>query len=215
MNKGMTGTRARIIVTTSHRPSQRARSFVKELASVLPYAIKLNRGKATIQDLYYEAYSYGAERVIIVGLKKGNPGVLRVYKPGEPPDETLQLIATISLSGVRLRRETPGSQRIFQTRRLALDASRVYSEEASQVIDTLAYSMLAKILVNPDEDTLLNYDVVAIAEEQKNLLELSFLCTRTKRVCGPTLRIQAVTDLRSNIHIYLGSKEVVPYKPRG
>jgi len=207
--------RARIIVTTSHRPSQRARSFAKELASVLPYAIKLNRGKMTLQDLYYEAYAYGAERVIVIGVKKGNPGVLRAYEPGEPPEEELHLVSTITLAGVRLRRETPGSQRIFQTRRLALDASRVHSEEASRVVDTLAYSMLAKILVNPDEDTLLNYDVVAVAEEQPKMLEVTFICTHTRRVCGPTLRIVAATDLRSGTHIHLGTREVVPYKHRG
>ncbi len=201
--------RARIIVTTSHRPSQRARSFAKDLASVLPMAVKINRGKATLQDLYYEAYARGAERVIIVGLKKGNPGVLRVYKPGALPQEGLQLVSTISLRGVRLRRETPGSQRVFGVRSLGLDASGVSSEEAARVVDVLAKSLLARIILDRDEWE--RYDVVAEAREAGRRLELVFICPHTGRVCGPTLRIHAVTDAEAGIHVYLEKGEVLPY----
>lgn len=201
--------RARVIVTTSHRPSQRVRSFAKDLASVLPEAVKINRGKATLNDLYYEAYARGAERVIIIGMKKGNPGVLRVYKLGALPEEGLQLISTVSLSGVRLRRETPGSQRVFRVKSLGLDASNVHSEEAARVVDVIAKSFLAKIVL--DQDQWEKFDVVAVAEEKKGYLELSFICPHTRRVCGPTLRIAAVTDVESRIHIYLEKGEVLPY----
>ncbi len=201
--------RARIIVTTSHRPSQRVRSFAKDLASVLPEAVKMNRGKATLQDLYYEAYARGAERVIVVGMKKGNPGVLRVYKLGALPEEGLQLLSTISLSGVRLRRETPGSQRVFNVKSVGLDAQRIHSEEAARAVDTLAKSFLARIVL--DEDQWERFDVIGVAEEKKGYLELVFICPHTRRVCGPTLRITAVTDVESKIHVYLVKGEVLPY----
>ena len=202
-------TRARILVTTSHRPSQRVRSFAKDLASVLPEAVKINRGKATLQDLYYEAYARGAERVIIVGVKKGNPGVLRVYRPEPLPEEGLRLVSTISLSGVRLRRETPGSQRVFNVKTLGLDATGVNSEEAARVVDVLAKSFLARIVL--DRDQWEKYDVIAKAEEKKGHIELAFICPHTGRICGPSLRIIAVTDAEAGIHIYLEKGEVLPY----
>ena len=201
--------KARVIVTTSHRPSQRVRSFAKDLASVLPEAVRINRGKATLQDLYYEAYARGAERVVVVGMKKGNPGVLRIYKPGMVPEEGLQLISTISLAGVRLRRETPGSQRVFRVKTLGLDARKVSSEEAARVVDVLSKSFLAKIVLG--EDQWERFDVVAVAEEKKGHLELTFICPHTRRICGPTLRITAVTDVESRIHVYLEKGEVLPY----
>jgi U3 small nucleolar ribonucleoprotein protein IMP4 len=204
----MTVKSARIIVTTSHRPSQRARSFAKDLASVLPQAVKINRGKMTLQDLFYEAYARGAERVIIIGLKKGNPGILRVYKP-DVMSSQLEHIATISLRGVRLRRETPGSQRVFETRSLALDAVDVNSEEAARVVDVLAKSMLARIILDRDEWE--RFDVVAVAKEAGGILELTFICPHTRRVCGPTLRIAAVTDVEAGVHVYLEKGEVLPY----
>ncbi len=205
--------RAKIIVTTSHRPSQRARSFAKDLASVLPNAIRINRGKMTLTDLYYEAYTRGAERVVIIGLKKGNPAILRVYRLGALPEEGLQQLATITLAGVKLRRETPGSQRIFGTHSLAIDARNVHSEEAARVVDVIAKSFLAKILVgNIDEELLEKFDVIASVRETKENLEVVFMCPHTGRVCGPTLRVTAVTDLDAKIHVYIPKREVLPAK---
>ncbi|AEM39787.1 Brix domain protein [Pyrolobus fumarii 1A] len=206
--------RARIIVTTSHRPTQRVRSFAKDLASVLPEAVKINRGKATLQDLYYEAYNYGAERVVIIGVKKGNPGVIRVYKPGALPEEGLQLMATISLRGVRLRRETPGAQRIFGVKKLGIDARRVNSEEAARVVDVVLKSFLGKLVLH-GEDEWEKYDVIGLMEEKGGIVELTFLCPHTRRVCGPTLRISAVTDAEAKVHVYLEKREVLRYAATG
>jgi U3 small nucleolar ribonucleoprotein protein IMP4 len=184
--------RARILVTTSHRPSQRVRSFAKDLAAVLPEAVKLNRGKSSLRDLYYDAVGLGAERVVVVGVWKGNPGTIRVYAVPEPPEAGLKLMSEIVLAGVTLRREIPGSQKVMATRRLALSLANVPTR-LHQVLDTLSRSFLASLLL--DDSRLEHYDVVAYVEHHgAEGLVLTFKCTGTGRVCGPKLRIVRVVD---------------------
>ncbi len=92
----------RIIVTTSRRPNRRIRSFVKELVETIPGSIKLTRGHLSMQDLAFEAQNLGADRVIIVADRRGNPGIMRVYKPEK--NELVNIVSFI-IKGVTLARE--------------------------------------------------------------------------------------------------------------
>ena len=195
-----------IIVTTSHRPTQRVRSFVKDLASVLPYAVKVNRGKASLLDLYYDAVAIGAKRVVIVGAKKGNPGIIRVYAPREPPDIGLDEIVVISLSGVKLRREHPEAQKTFNTRSLGVDVRGVGDEIVKRVADTLVRAFLAKLVIF-DEDVEKVDVLMKLRIEEKELV-MTFVCSTTGRVCGPTLRVVAVRDNVAGYRVYIpGARE--------
>ncbi len=181
----------RILVTTSHRPSQRVRSFAKDLASVLPEAVKVNRGKSSLRDLYYDAVGYGAERVVVIGVWKGNPGLLRVYSVSlDVSSPGLHLISEIRLAGVALRREIPGSQKIMGVRRLAIDATTA-PRELGDVVDTFSRSFLASIVF--EEERLSRFDVVLRVESSKPLT-LAFYCTGTGRPCGPRLRVAGILD---------------------
>ncbi|ABM80434.1 Brix domain-containing protein [Hyperthermus butylicus] len=192
----------RILVTTSHRPTQRIRSFVKDLASVLPNAVKINRGKATMRDLYYEAASIGANRVVIVAGWKGNPGSINVYEPVEPPDMELKLIARLLLRGVRLSRETPGAQRSYGTSSLG-----VYVESGSQELavlaDTLIRAFNAKLILDLERAHRV-VDVVAVISPGRDdyVAEIRFLCTGSGRQCGPLLRLAGVADNVSGYRLH-------------
>jgi len=190
-----------IIVTTSHRPTQRVRSFVKDLASVLPYAVKVNRGKASLLDLYYDAMAIGAKRVVVVGVKKGNPGIIRVYMPREPPEIGLDEIVVISLSGVKLRREHPEAQKTFNIRSLGIDARDIRDKIVGRVADTLVRAFLAKLVVF-DEDIEKVDVLVKLHIEEKELI-MTFVCGATGRVCGPTLRVIAVRDNVAGYRVYI------------
>lgn len=96
--------RSRVIVTTSRAPSPRTRSFVKDLVSVTPGGLKVNRGHLTLDELAVLAVEQGADRVVIVGERRGNPSIIRVYTPrGRPP--RLVNIVTFIVKGVGLSRE--------------------------------------------------------------------------------------------------------------
>ncbi|MEB3859982.1 MAG: hypothetical protein LRS43_02100 [Desulfurococcales archaeon] len=94
----------RVILTTSRRPNNRVRSFVKELYLTLPKAIRLNRGHLSMEELAREALLLRAERVVIVSSRRGNPGIIRFYSV-EPRSLTLVNLASIIVRGVSLARE--------------------------------------------------------------------------------------------------------------
>jgi len=193
--------RTRIIVTTSHRPTQRVRSFVKDLVSVLPGAEKLTRGKATLRDLYYEAAARGAQRVIVVSVWKGNPGTLHVYEPLEPPSLELRLMLRIMLEGVRLSRETPGAQRAYGAQSLGVYVPPAASDELHRLADTLARALLASIAIDYDE-ALDRFDVVAVLDKGRgSIAEVEFRCS-SGRVCGPLLRIAGVVDYDAGLRLH-------------
>lgn len=92
-----------IIITTSRRPSPRTRSLVKDLVGVIPGAVRLTRGHLAYQELSIEAATMGADRVVILGEKRGNPSIMRIYELRPP--EGLVNIVTLIIRGVKLARE--------------------------------------------------------------------------------------------------------------
>ena len=188
-----------IIVTTSHRPSQRVRSFVKDLVSVLPRAVRLTRGKATLRDLYYEAMGVGARRVVVVSTWKGNPGTVRVYEPVEPPGEGLRELLAIRLVGVKLSRERPGAQRSYGARVLGVLAPG--QGELAGLADSLVRGFLARLVFSVETPGV---DVVAVIEPggPSAAAVVDFRCASTGRPCGPLMRLAGVVDRVSGYRLY-------------
>ncbi len=93
-----------IIVTTARHTNQRVRSLAKELAAALFSAVRINRGKLSLEELVALARDKGARRVLIVGRGlRGNPGRIVIL------DTTFETVMfyplIIALSGIKLARE--------------------------------------------------------------------------------------------------------------
>ncbi|MEB3851744.1 MAG: hypothetical protein LRS49_04085 [Desulfurococcales archaeon] len=102
----MRAPRPLILITTSRAPSPRTRSLVKDLELVLPRARRLTRGHLTMAELAAIARARGAVRVLVVGERRGNPSIIRAYKPTRPPLEPrLENIVTFIVRGASLSRE--------------------------------------------------------------------------------------------------------------
>ncbi len=187
-------TTPRILVTTSHRPSQRARSLAKELAQVLPGGVRVNRGKRSLQDLYYDARSVGASRVLVVATRKGNPGLILVYEARGLPEPGLREILAVSLSGVLLGREREGYQRVYGVSRLVI--SEDLPDHYKWVADAMAYSLLGRLgRPGPEDDVVLRL-------EYRGVFIASFEAAGTGRPCGPLLRAFGVHDYVSGKRVY-------------
>ena len=91
-----------MLITTSHRPTRRTRSFGHDLEKVFPNALYLTRGKKTIQDLLMEAYDRGYGRLLIINVWKGNPLKMTFIKVS--PDDWGYL-GYLYLHGIKLQRE--------------------------------------------------------------------------------------------------------------
>ena len=91
-----------MLITTSHRPTRRTRSFGHDLEKVFPNSLYLTRGKKTLQDLLMEAYDRNYERLLIVNVWKGNPLKMTFIKVD--PDDWGYL-GYLYLHGIKLQRE--------------------------------------------------------------------------------------------------------------
>ncbi|KYC52600.1 MAG: putative Brix domain-containing ribosomal biogenesis protein [Candidatus Methanofastidiosum methylothiophilum] len=65
-----------MLISTSRRPSNRTRSFVKELLGVIPLSFQVSRGKKSVEELKDIAILKGCRRLMIIESKDGNPSAL-------------------------------------------------------------------------------------------------------------------------------------------
>ncbi|MEM1625871.1 MAG: hypothetical protein QXV69_01075 [Sulfolobaceae archaeon] len=67
-----------IIFTSSRDAPLRVRRFLNELVRVIPYSLKINRGRQNLHQILSKAIRYNAKYVGIFRIVKGNPAGLKV-----------------------------------------------------------------------------------------------------------------------------------------
>ncbi len=187
------------LLTTSHKPSRRLRSFLKDLASILPNAVKVNRGKKKLEDLLYDAIELKATRLIILREYKGNPAGIDVYRV-DFEDESLKPLASFRIRGVRLSRETVESVRIYNPRTLAIYAGQATHKVEEEFIDIFVKAFNVKIHFGTFEEIAGKIDVLAIPkwDNRERIIKLFFVNPSTKRLGGPLIKFTRVIDHETN-----------------
>jgi U3 small nucleolar ribonucleoprotein protein IMP4 len=168
-----------LLITTSHRSSPRVRSFIKDLVSVLPGAIRIQRGHKTLRDIALEAYRNGLKYALIVKELYGNPRVISLYKVLAEPSVELVKIADLVLKGVVLSRENPVSSRVYGVDSLEIDYSNCLSSDCYLLADVLSMIFQPKIRENADLKVVL---------EEEKYIHVKFKNIHGKTV-GPVLRV--------------------------
>lgn len=94
------------LCTTSREPSPRTRSLLKDLSALSSNLLRVTRGKMTYKELLFKAFSVGAKTLAIIGEKKGNPSIIRIYdtEPLWLQREPVHVF-TLFIKGVSLSRE--------------------------------------------------------------------------------------------------------------
>ncbi|PNV77891.1 MAG: hypothetical protein C0200_03875 [Thermoproteota archaeon] len=177
-----------IIFTTSRYPSQRTRSFLKDLCRVIPGAVKVNRGKSSIMDLSEKAIRLGASRLVIIDQIKGNPSRMRFFDVTKTPPEPNP--RAVLFSGVALRRE------ITERRAPKVETIEVaFSDESiRELSNLLGEGMGISVLGNPirsEELGKVNSDVVLFVHLNKKLT-ISFFLTDPVEELGPRIYVKGV-----------------------
>ncbi|OLS24459.1 MAG: hypothetical protein HeimC2_22650 [Candidatus Heimdallarchaeota archaeon LC_2] len=72
--------RPEIIITTTHQPSEQARSFCKVLEHIIPDSTYISRGRKNIDDITAIAIDANADLVYICNSKGGKLSELHFYK---------------------------------------------------------------------------------------------------------------------------------------
>ncbi len=167
-----------IIITTSRRPGKRLRSFIKDLATVLPAAERVTRGHLTMEELAVLALNRGVNRVVVVAERRGNPGIIRVYEPLTGPPR-LDNIVSFIVKGVALSRE----KQVPQPKRVDTLAVKVLDEGlAEEIGEAMLLAFNAKLLCRG------NYCIEAILEEKiPGVVTVRFVMN--DREVGPTVKL--------------------------
>ncbi|MEM3536898.1 MAG: hypothetical protein QXP84_00085 [Candidatus Korarchaeum sp.] len=183
-----------ILITTTRRPSRRTRSFVRDLYHVIPTSRRRNRGKMSMEDLNELAIREGAERVIIVGTRRGNPSFLAFY---EPSPSYLKPISLIGLDGVSLRSEIT-NRRAPHARRLGIVYSR---EELKEKARILAKSFKTPILIQGLEELRSGTESceVAFLLSSDSGVRGTFYRVRPTEEIGPRMRISEIREYGEGI----------------
>ncbi len=174
-----------VLLTTSHNPSYRTRSFVKDLAGCLPGIIRVHRGKKTLLQLALEARRYGAKYVMVVGERKGNPSLIRIYqvKAFLVRTSLMDHIASIVISGVKLSRELSISSKAYNIETVGVDSTQCISNTCFQLADLFIKIFEVKLdLIKPD---------LWIVISEKDHTTISFK-NRLGSIVGPIIGVRRV-----------------------
>ncbi|MEM2024782.1 MAG: ribosomal biogenesis protein [Desulfurococcaceae archaeon] len=141
-----------ILITTSHRPSPRVRSFVKDLASILPGAHRVNRGHKTLSELAIESVARKVDYLAIISEKGGNPSAISIYEIAEKHTHCPSplKIAELLLHGVKLSREVLGSHKAYYASCISIDPSKCTSDDCYFIADLYTKIFIKAMCNKPD-----------------------------------------------------------------
>lgn len=98
-----------ILLTTSRRPTQRIRTFCRDLTSAISDVTRVNRGKMSLDAVAEKALELDANKVIVIGRWHGAPGKIGLFKVSLGLTDVSPLMI---IQSIRLRREIKQSSRI-------------------------------------------------------------------------------------------------------
>jgi U3 small nucleolar ribonucleoprotein protein IMP4 len=173
-----------LLITTSRHTSPRVRSFVKDLVSVLPRSIRIQRGHKTLEDLAIEAYTRGLKYVLVVSEFRGNPGRLSLFEVQAEITPKLVKIADLILKGVKLSRENPLASKVYGASSIAIDHSKCISSDCFLLADILLKVFQPRIAKDPDVTVLLEEDKYIVVKFQNAHGKLIGPVLRVLRVIG-------------------------------
>ncbi|MFA4661452.1 ribosomal biogenesis protein [Pyrococcus kukulkanii] len=185
-----------MLITTSHRPTRRTRSFGHDLEKVFPNSLYMTRGKKTIQELLMEAYDRGYERLLILNVWKGNPLKMTFIKV-DPED--WGYLGYLYLHGIKLQREM-GFKGLNPIRE---DMPLIVTTAKRVGLDHLAFAQVFAELTTgkfvPRGDKSLtsiadryNTDVLAVIERHPRGMSINFyrLDVTKERPVGPLINVK-------------------------
>ena len=179
-----------ILVTTSRRPSRRTRSLVKDLMSLVPNSLRVTRGHLTMEDLALLAVNKDCNRILLIGERRGNPSIIRVY-------EILQggiykNIVSIKIIGLSLSREIKRPLPSFKPKVLYVKAE---NDNVSDFAEAFMLGFNARLYydsVRLSKSSLMA--VLKIDKENKADALLEFIDFKNDYI-GPKLRLKRVKEM--------------------
>jgi rRNA maturation protein Rpf1 len=150
-----------IVLTTCRRPTQRIRSFTKDISHSHPATTILSRGKLGLVDLATATRKFGSNQILVISRWMGGPGRIEFLSLDS---NRVSLSSTLYLKNVRLQREydthrAPRAEIVTTSEKIHSETARFakwYSELfGMRLIDSeMAGSYNASIHVSDDTHTI-------------------------------------------------------------
>ncbi len=180
----------KFVLTTSRKPSQRTRSFIRDLVRVIPWSFHFTRGSCSLNDLANELAVLGINRILIVHEKKGNPSLVKFYKLDE--GKLMERDYRLRIKGISLARELRRGRTVFT----ADSKLQVINQSQSDFGEQL-YTMLS-LFFNFERKRALPRDAnmkgiaIIFADTKEGLIILDFQQIESKDMIGPRISISDV-----------------------
>ncbi len=169
-----------ILITSSHRPSRRVRSFVNDLARTISRATRINRGKKSLEDLAGLMRLEGYRALIVVNTWKANPGRVDFYvRKGE----SLERVGYLVVRSVKLSREQGVPTCAMRSPRI--DSSRCSSKLCGEVAEILR---IALGIGGEEAGSATGGEVIHI-EGRGDMVYIWF--SKDGKMCGPRIGVRS------------------------
>jgi rRNA maturation protein Rpf1 len=126
-----------ILLTTSRRPVKNTRTFCRNLSNVFPNVVRINRGKLSLGGVAEKAIELDAEKAIIIGKWRGDPGKIQLFRTSAKGLDIIPPL--IYVKSVKLRRDfeekAPRGRRL---KSVAIAASKTSSLEVKRFENVLS-----------------------------------------------------------------------------
>ncbi len=124
-----------ILITTSRRTTNRVRTFIKDIHSVIPGSTRFNRGSMSLLELVSRIRQLEATCAFIVSSFRGNPRTLQIVLPSG------DILYDLKIESGLLRREVNPTGR-FRVNRLIAVATMHNSSESVQMFSKAISNLL-------------------------------------------------------------------------
>lgn len=126
---------SKLLITTSRRTSNRVRTFIRDLCTVIPDLERFNRGSMSLSELVSRIKQSSAIGALIISMYRGNPGTMQLLSP----DGTE--IIQVKMESALLRREVQPNK---ETRIKSI--RKIYVQKECSEETMLFTSMIADIV---------------------------------------------------------------------
>ena len=177
-----------ILLTTSRRPTERIRSFCRDLVYSIPQVLSINRGKLSLDGISEKAIEVNADRVMVVDRWRNGFGQIKLFQVSS---KGLHLMMPIMyLSSVCLRREL-----IVKTKRFR---STVVTFESKISIDLKrAAKHISQFLNLPfmsiDEAIEQHHSSLHFMFDSSDYIKATFMILGRMVEIGPRLNVSKLT----------------------
>jgi len=172
---------AKILITTSHNPTQTIRTFCNDLTRNIPNSFRINRGKSSLDALAEKALEHQATKIIIADRWKGGLGKIELFEVGNIG--LVQYYPIIYVRNVKLRRDFGRLGK--KASRLVVETADTAPLEARKLAD--AFSLFFDAPKRSIEDECFQglQTILHVSSTQQHRIQITFLWAPQRVEIGP------------------------------